>query len=122
MRIGDLERRTGVHRRLLRYYEEQRLLHPQRDPSGYRNYTEADVEKVERIRALLAAGLNTETIQDLLPCALDKQPGMIPCPQSLDPLHARLTAMDAQLAALSRQRDLLAELREATESRLGSRT
>ena len=43
MRIGELSRRTGVPERLLRYYEEQDLLHPQRLPSGYREYTEEDV-------------------------------------------------------------------------------
>ncbi|MFC7104329.1 MerR family transcriptional regulator [Nonomuraea rubra] len=68
MRIGELVRRTGVSERLLRYYEEQGLLHPSRLPSGYREYTEAHVETVRRIRCLLAAGLSTSTIATVLPC------------------------------------------------------
>lgn len=118
MRIGELERRTGVSRRLLRYYEEQRLLHPRRDANGYRIYAESDVALVGRIRELLAAGLNTEMIEDLLPCALDGQHGLIPCGASLGSLSARLSELDAQLAALSRQHQLLVGLRDATESRL----
>jgi DNA-binding transcriptional MerR regulator len=117
MRIGELERLTGVPRRLLRYYEEQGLLHPARDASGYRVYTEAQVAIVGRIRELLASGLNTETIRDLLPCAADGEPGLVPCSRSLEPLDANLMEMDAQIAALVRRRERLARLRAATEAR-----
>ena len=56
MRIGELSCRTGVPARLLRYYEEQDLLHPERDGSGYRSYREADAGRVTQIRGLLEAG------------------------------------------------------------------
>ncbi|WP_062213187.1 MerR family transcriptional regulator [Streptomyces sp. NBRC 109706] len=68
MRMKEMVRRTGVHERLLRYYEQQGLLAPERLPSGYRVYREPDVEKVRRIRCLLAAGLNTSLIAEVLPC------------------------------------------------------
>jgi DNA-binding transcriptional MerR regulator len=68
MRIGELSRRTGVSQRLLRYYEEQGLLTPARLPSGYRVYADSDVLRVSHVRTLLAAGLSTETIADVLPC------------------------------------------------------
>src|SRR5918997_5505513 len=68
VRIGELSRRTGVSERLLRYYEEQDLLRPRRRPSGYREYDESAVVTVLHIRNLLAAGLSTATIADLLPC------------------------------------------------------
>lgn len=113
MRIGELERRTGVARRLLRYYEEQSLLHPARDANGYRTYAEVHVRLVGRIRELLAAGLNTETIRGLLPCA-DDEPGLAPCPESLDPLSATLLETDTKIEELLRRRELLAGLRDAT--------
>ncbi|MGX1372208.1 DNA-binding transcriptional MerR regulator [Streptomyces canus] len=47
MRIGELSRRTGVPTRLLRYYEEQDLLHPARDDNGYRSFDEAAVRDVQ---------------------------------------------------------------------------
>ncbi|RSN61934.1 MerR family transcriptional regulator [Actinomadura sp. WAC 06369] len=78
MRIGELSRRTGVHERLLRYYEEQQLLRPERRPSGYREYGEADVETVRRIRCLLAAGLGTATIAKILPCLRDEDERLVP--------------------------------------------
>ncbi|NUW33205.1 MerR family transcriptional regulator [Nonomuraea sp. SMC257] len=95
MRIGELSRRTGVHERLLRYYEEQGLLHPERRSSGYRDYGDADVDTVRRIRSLLAAGLNTSTIATILPCLRDDGDRLVPtCSDLLADLHrerARIT-------------------------------
>lgn len=68
MRIGELSKRAGVSIRSLRYYEEQHLLHPARLSSGYRVYSDTDVLLVERIQALLAAGLSTRKIERILPC------------------------------------------------------
>lgn len=88
MRIGELSRRTGVHERLLRYYEEQGLLHPARRPSGYREYADGDVDAVRRIRSLLAAGLNTSTMATILPCLRESDDRLIPtCPDLLGDLH-----------------------------------
>src|SRR5437868_1330882 len=62
MLMKEMVQRTGVHERLLRYYEQQGLLTPERLPSGYRVYRDADLETVRRIRYLLAAGLTTTLI------------------------------------------------------------
>ncbi|WP_425825451.1 MerR family transcriptional regulator [Streptomyces fractus] len=114
MRIGELSRRTGVHERLLRYYEEQRLLHPARRPSGYREYGEADVQTVRRIRGLLAAGLTTATIAAILPCLGDEDERLVPtCPdlvgdllrerarisRAIDDLRSSRSALDDVIAA-----------------------
>ncbi|GAA2390708.1 MerR family transcriptional regulator [Streptomyces glaucosporus] len=81
MRIKEMADRTGVSERLLRYYEEQGLLTPARLPSGYRVYSDADVDTVRHIRTLLAAGLTTATIARVLPCVRDDGPGLAPvCP------------------------------------------
>ena len=60
MRIGALAERTGVSRRLLRYYEEQGLITPSRTLNGYREYAEAHVYVVLQITGLLDAGLPTD--------------------------------------------------------------
>ncbi|GGS55222.1 MerR family transcriptional regulator [Streptomyces cinerochromogenes] len=78
MRIGEMVRRTGVSERLLRYYEEQGLLAPTRLPSGYRVYSDADVDTVRRIRFLLAAGLPTALIARVLPCVRDDSTTLAP--------------------------------------------
>lgn len=87
MRIGELSRRTGASERALRYYEEQGLLRPQRRPSGYRVYSDADVPAVRRIRVLLAAGLGTAQIVEVLPCMVDDNGLLMPsCPELVDEL------------------------------------
>lgn len=66
MRISELEHRTGVPARLLRYYEDQGLLTPHRDARGWRVYTGEDQGRVLEIRELLDAGLPTVAIRRLL--------------------------------------------------------
>jgi DNA-binding transcriptional MerR regulator len=105
MRIGELERRTGVHRRLLRYYEEQSLLRPERTPGGYREYAEADVATVRHIRNLLAAGLSTATIADLLPCmGKDGDALIADCPELLLDLHREHARIQAAIHELETAR------------------
>ena len=62
MKIGELSRRTGVSVRMLRYYEGEGLLAPQRTASGYRDYGPAEEKTVRRIKMLGAGGMTLETI------------------------------------------------------------
>jgi DNA-binding transcriptional MerR regulator len=78
MRIGELAERTGVSRRLLRYYEEQGLLVPSRALNGYREYGEPHVDVVLQIAGLLDAGLPTRIIAQLLPCLDQPQTIYVP--------------------------------------------
>jgi DNA-binding transcriptional MerR regulator len=98
MHIGELSERTGVSRRLLRYYEEQGLIAPGRATNGYRSYDERLVDRVVQIRGLLDAGLPTRIISLILPC-LDV-PGVQICPSEATP---------ELLAALEQERDRMTE-------------
>lgn len=71
MRVGELSRRTGASVRSLRYYEECGLIGADRSSSGQRHFEESVVGRVLLIRQLLAAGLGTATIADVLPCMAD---------------------------------------------------
>lgn len=115
MKIGELSRRTGVSQRLLRYYENQGLLTSERAPSGYRYYPEEAVTIVAQIRNLLAAGLNTETIRTVLPCARGELPVLEPCPDLLAALRTQLEAIDDRVACLQQTRTALATYLTATE-------
>jgi DNA-binding transcriptional MerR regulator len=115
MRIGELARRTGATERSLRYYEEQNLLTPARLPSGYRDYAPSDVETVRHVRSLLAAGLPTHLIADLLPCMVDTGDGLMPgCRSMLPPLEAERARITAAMDALAAARTLLTQLIDRT--------
>ncbi|MGX1776207.1 MerR family transcriptional regulator [Nocardia brasiliensis] len=113
MLIGELARRTGVSTRLLRYYEEQGLLEPQRDSLGYRSYAEDAPEQVGYLRQMLAAGLSTEDIRGLLPCAMDRGDArwIQACDKSLRIVASRHSELDSRIAELERQRELLMRTR-----------
>ncbi|MFJ5266008.1 MerR family transcriptional regulator [Streptomyces sp. NPDC088387] len=117
MLIGELSRRTGVSARLLRYYDEQGLLCPHRDSNGYRVYAPDAPYVVAHIRGMLAAGLTTEAIREMLPCATGAGPGIEPCPEVLRTMSMHLERMDADIADLHRRRAALAQFRDATEAR-----
>jgi DNA-binding transcriptional MerR regulator len=120
MRIGALARQSGVSERLLRYYEEQGLLSPERLASGYRDYGDADLATVRHIRSLLAAGLPTSVIATVLPCVSDDGDRMVPtCPDMVGHLRrerARITETITQLETSRRLLDTVLTAADATGS------
>ncbi|WP_433441721.1 MerR family transcriptional regulator [Nonomuraea sp. CA-141351] len=112
MKIGALSRETGVSPRLLRYYEEQGLLTSYRGEGGHRRYGDDAPVVVRRIRTLLAAGLPTKVIRDVLPCASGSGDVLDAC--TLGHLQGRLTSLDEQLTELQATRDSLAAILAAT--------
>lgn len=115
MLIGELSRRTGVSERLLRYYERTGLIDAERRANGYREYDDRTVETVRRVRALLAAGLPTRLIRQVLPCT-GEEAALRPCPGVLAGLRAQLEVLDRRAAELETARDLLRRTITATES------
>jgi DNA-binding transcriptional MerR regulator len=108
MHMKEMVRRTGVHERLLRYYEQQGLLAPQRLPSGYRVFSEADVETVRRIRCLLAAGLTTTLIAQVLPCVRADDDRLVPtCPDLVAQLERERERITLTIRELQTSRTML---------------
>lgn len=121
MKIGDLSRQTGVSQRLLRYYEQQGLLSSHRAPSGYRHYSPEAVTVVRQIRRLLAAGLTTEVIRDILPCARGEVPVLDPCPDLLATLRSQLSGIDDRISCLQQTRGALVDFLTAAERESATR-
>ncbi|MFC0430827.1 MerR family transcriptional regulator [Kutzneria buriramensis] len=74
MPIGELSKATGVSSRALRYYEQQGLLRSERRPNGYREYALESIEVVAFVQDLFHAGLSSDVVRDILPCARDEHP------------------------------------------------
>jgi MerR family copper efflux transcriptional regulator len=66
MRIGDLARRAGVNIQTIRFYERERVLRePLRTTSGYRSYSEHDLEQVVFVRKCQHLGFTLKEIMEL---------------------------------------------------------
>ncbi|AJC54172.1 MULTISPECIES: MerR family transcriptional regulator [Streptomyces] len=115
MRIGELGRRTGVNTHQLRYYEAQGLLEADRGANGYREFDENAVLRVRQIRHLLGAGLSSEDIAYVLPCAVGEAPQLPGCPELVAAMRSRLQRLDEQMDRLAQSRDALADYIDAAE-------
>ena len=91
MTIKELEERLGLPRASIRFYEQEGFIRPARGANNYRDYSEADLATLEKVKLLRQLGLSLEDIRKA-------QTGE-------RPLSALLAAQEA---ALERQRAGLA--------------
>lgn len=67
MQIKDMAQRLQITPRAIRYYEEKGLIHPQKaDESGYRQFSEEDLWRLQTIITLREVGMPIEDIGELL--------------------------------------------------------
>ena len=67
MTIAEVEERTGLARSNIRFYEKEGLLKPsQEKSSGYRNYSEEDVDCIQKIAFLRTLGISVEDIGKII--------------------------------------------------------
>lgn len=93
MTIKEMEQRSGMSRANIRFYEQEGLIAPQRQDNGYREYSEDDLQQLQRILLLRSLGLGLDEIRAL-------QKGEI----SLDTVLARQADTLTRQAAQSHQR------------------
>ena len=66
MKIKEVEERVGLTRSNIRFYEREGLLLVDRDQeNNYRDYTEADIERINKIKTLRMLGVPTADIKRL---------------------------------------------------------
>jgi DNA-binding transcriptional MerR regulator len=64
MKINQVEELVGITKKNIRFYEEQRLLTPARNPeNGYRDYSLKDVEALNKIKLLRQLDVPIEQIR-----------------------------------------------------------
>jgi MerR family copper efflux transcriptional regulator len=103
--IGELARMTGFNAKAIRYYEQIGVLPPSsRGENGYRQYRQADINRLNLLRRLRLLGISLEEAKTLLSATLDA-----PCYEvQHDLLHlvnARLIALDQEIAELHQLRE-----------------
>lgn len=99
--IGEVALRSGVAATTLRYYEDSGLLRPPIRLSGRRRYDQSVLTRLEVIGLCKAAGFSLEEIRVLLS---DGTPGR---PVSRALAESKLTDLDAQMATLTRAREII---------------
>ncbi|WP_274423587.1 MerR family transcriptional regulator [Chelativorans sp. YIM 93263] len=115
MKIGELSKRTGVSIRMLRYYEAEGLLKPQRTTSGYRDYDPAEERTVERIKLLGSAGMTLATIRQFLPCVRGEGSVFEPCDELRNALHEQIRLAHQKSEKLARSRKVLESFLQEVE-------
>lgn len=105
MRIGEFAQRAGVTPRTVRYYESLGLLGPnEREGSGFRYYTEAELVRLQKINDLKELGLSLEEISSVIPLYFDDPTRIRGKQKILEILQAHLQETDEKIAALAQFR------------------
>jgi DNA-binding transcriptional MerR regulator len=108
MRIGELAERAGVTAKTIRYYEDIGVLdEPERTVSGYRDYTDTAIDRLNFVRAGQAVGFTLGEIRSVL--AL-RDRGEAPCDHVQDLLVARAAEIEQRIEELQALRRELGRL------------
>jgi len=107
MQIQGLSQSTGVPAKTIRYYESIDLLPiPERRANGYRDYSDADVDRVKLVAGARRLDFSLDDIQEIL-ALRDRREA--PCRVVLDMLQQKATEVRQRIVQL---RQLEQELRQ----------
>ena len=102
MKIGEVARKAGVSIDTVRFYERRGVLPaPQRQPSGYRTFTDATVTRIKMTRELQDLGFTLDEVIDALRA---HDAGGATCDSERWRLEAVVDRLDARIAELRRAR------------------
>lgn len=113
-RIGQLAQRVGVSTKAIRFYEQRGILpEPARTDSGYRWYSERDVDRLQFVLRAKAVGLSLPEIADIVEI---RDSGRVPCVHVRQLLDRKFEEVSERIRTLERLQNELDELREVAES------
>ena len=107
MNISEVEKRTGLPAKTIRYYEEIGLVTPARRANGYRDFAQSEAHKLAFLARARVLGFSIEDCRNLLALWEDKTRASADV-RTIAREH--LTAIDVKIAGLTAMRDTLAEL------------
>jgi MerR family copper efflux transcriptional regulator len=108
MRIGEVSTRSGTSIKTIRYYEEIGVLsQPARSPSGYRDYDDDVIERLQFIRSSKTVGLTLREIREII---VYRDRGEVPCTHVFDLLRRRRNEVAERLKELGEAQIVLDSL------------
>jgi len=115
LRIGELAKRTGLGIETIRFYERKRLLkEPERRPSGYRQYDESVVARLQFIRRTKSLGFTLGEIEELLALWFNPNTG---CHHVRDKAAKKISEIDDRIKSLKEMRRSLKRVLAQCEQR-----
>jgi DNA-binding transcriptional MerR regulator len=124
-RIGEVAERTGLTQRTLRFYEERGLLPPPvRLESGFRLYTEEDIQRIKLVRQLQEMlGFSLSEIKEMVEAeevrsALRESFRDMPPEKRRSKLQHAIEVTESQLRLITQKIDKLSEMREQWEQKI----
>ena len=116
LKIGRVARGAGVTVDTVRFYERRGLLPaPARRASGYRQYSQATVERIRFAKALQALGF---TLDEVIAVLRDVDAGIASCALERPRFETVLARIDEKIAELGAiRRDLAGTLKRCREGR-----
>ena len=111
LKINEVEALVGITKKNIRFYEAEGLLAPRRNSdNGYRDYGEAEVETLRRIKLLRKLGVPLEDIRQMLSGAHTVGDGMRRHLVTLDRERQNLDAAARLCGELADWQERLADL------------
>ncbi len=116
--IGQLAKRADVGVETVRFYERQGLLaEPDRKPSGYRQYDEEVVLRLQFIRRAKELGFTLNEIKELLSLRLDPSST---CADVKRQAEQKIDDIEAKILTLQRMKKALVKVTKACSGRGGT--
>lgn len=118
MRIGVLAEQLGLNPRTIRYYEQIGLIPAaDRTSGGYRDYGEADADRLEFVRRTRRLGFGLEAVAEIISL---RERGDAPCSYVRGLIDTRLAQIDERIQELQTLQSELVGLRAVAEENPGT--
>lgn len=110
MKIGEVAKRSHIGIETIRFYErEGLLLEPERRPSGYRQYDESTVQRLEYIRRAKELGFTLAEIRELLELSFASQSC---CDHIRQRAEAKVADIEDKIRSLQQMKRSLSQIME----------
>ena len=106
-KIGAVARLIGISPKTIRYYEDIGLVTPDRDPNGYRSFSDVDIHNLTFLSRARALGFTIEECRALLALYEDKSRASAEVKKIAE---GHLKEIEKKIADLTSMRDTLTHL------------
>ncbi len=113
MKIGEIAQQTRVSKSIIRYYEDKGVLpRAVRDAAGYRDYGDAELQRIQLVTVARRLGCSFEEIRELVAIHEGQN---LPSARLLELLKNKIVQVGEEIDRLRRVERELLELQDVAE-------